>query len=137
MAISVDYTVTPWLITIPLSDLTLDSGTKYKLTADDFWKLLREYSYSPEGVISPIIYTRIAATAATPSITEINEDYYALQFEDGAYSVNIINGNTNIRDVEVKNQVSVNTNNNTGFVDTLEFWKDSRALTVGKFLGLK
>jgi len=119
MAISVDYTVTPWLITLPKSDLTLDIGTKYKLTVDVFWQLLRDYADSPEGIVSPVIYSRISATSSTPSITEVNEDYYELQFEDGLYSVNIINGNTNIRDVEVKNQVSVNTNNTTGFIDPI------------------
>jgi len=119
MSISVDYTVDPWLITIPKSDLTLDIGTKYKLTVDTFWQLLRDYADSPEGVISPIIYSRIGATASTPSITEVNTNYYELQFEDGLYSVNIINGNTNVRDVEVKNQVSVNTNNTTGFIDPI------------------
>jgi len=117
MAISLDYSVTPWLITIPQSDLTLDTGTKYKLTVDTFWQLLRDYSDSAESMPFPILFTRIASTASTPSITEINEDYYELQFEDGSYSVNIINGNTNIRDVEVKNSVSVNTNNTTGFID--------------------
>ena len=117
MAISVDYTVTPWLITIPKTDLTLDSGTKYNLTVDAFWQLLRDYADNPEGVINPVIYTRVAATASTPSITEVNDDYYVIQFEDGLYSVNIINGNTNIRDVEIKNQVSVSTNNTTGFID--------------------
>jgi hypothetical protein len=117
MSISVDYTLTPWLITIPKSDLILDTGTKYNLTVDVFWQLLRDYADSSEGVASPNIYSRVAATASTPSITEVNENYFELQFEDGLYSVNIINGNTNIRNVEVKNQVSVNTNNTTGFID--------------------
>ncbi len=117
MAISVNYSSSPWLITIPKADLTLISGTKYQLTVDTFWQLLRDYADSEEGIVNPVIYTRIAATASTPSITEVNADYYSLQFEDGLYSVNIINGNTNIRDVEVKNQVSVATNNTTGFID--------------------
>ena len=117
MSISVDYTVSPWLITIPKTDLSLELGTKYLLTVDTFWQLLRDYADSPEGIIPPVIYTRTAATASTPSITEVNDDYYELQFEDGLYSVNIINGNTNIRNVEIKNQVSVNTNNTTGFIN--------------------
>ncbi len=117
MTITVDWSVTPWLITIPKSDLTLDIGTKYTLTVDTFWQLLRDFSDSAEAIPRPILYLRIPATASTPSITEIDEDYYDLQFEDGLYSVNIIGGNTNIRDVEIKNQVSVNTNNTTGFID--------------------
>ena len=118
MAITVDYSgAAPWLITIPQSDLTLESGTKYKLTVDEFWILLRDFSDNENPMARPKLYRRIPATASTPSITEIEETYYALEFEDGLYSVNIIDGNTNIRDVEVKNQVSVNTNNTTGFID--------------------
>ena len=117
MAITVDWSVTPWLITVPKSDLTLDTGTKYNLTVDTFWQLLRDFSDSAEAIPRPTLYSRIPATASTPSITEIDLDYYEIQFEDGLYSVNIIDGNTNIRDGEVKNQVSVNTNNTTGFID--------------------
>lgn len=117
MAISVDYSVTPWLITVPKADLTLDVGTKYKLTVNTFWSLLRNYADSAEALPNPVIYSRIQATSSTPSITDVNLDYYQIQFEDGAYSVNIIDGNTNIREAEVKNQVSVNTNNTTGFID--------------------
>ena len=117
MAISVNYSSSPWLITIPQSDLTLDTGTKYNLTVDVFWGLLKDYSDSADSTPYPIMFTRTAATASTPSITEIDGTYYALEFEDGAYSVNIIEGNTNVRDVEVKNQVSVGTNNTTGFIN--------------------
>ena len=61
MAISVDYSVTPFLITVPQSDLTLDTGTKYELDVDDFWQLLRDYADSEESAPFPIIYTRIPA----------------------------------------------------------------------------
>lgn len=117
MALTVDYTTaSPWLITIPKSDLTLESGTKYKLTVDEFWALLTDYTDNEATMVFPKLYSRIPATASTPSITEIEPDYQ-IEFEDGSYSVNIISGNTNIRDVEVKNTVSVNTNNTTGFID--------------------
>jgi hypothetical protein len=116
MAITVDYTVTPFLITIPQSDLTLESGTRYTLTVDTFWLLLRDFTDNENAMAHPKLYRRIPATSSTPSITEIEEAYYQLQFEDGLYSVNITEGNTNIRDVEVKNQVSVNTNNTAGFI---------------------
>jgi len=117
LSLSVDYSVTPFLITIPKSDLTLESGTRYKLTVDEFWILLRDFSDNEGTMAQPKLYRRIAATSSTPSITEIEEAYYSLQFEDGLYSVNIVNGNTNIREVEDKNQVSVSTNNTTGFID--------------------
>ncbi len=117
MAISVDYSVSPFLITIPKADTSLITGTQRSLTVDQFWLLLRDYTDNENTMAQPKLYRRTPATASTPSITEVDETYYALQFEDGLYSVNIINGNTNIREVEVKNQVSVNTNNTTGFID--------------------
>lgn len=118
MALTVDYsTAAPWLITIPQSDLTLESGTRYKLTVDEFWLLLRDFTDNETTMAQPKLYSRIPATSSTPSITTIDEAFYRLQFEDGLYSVNIIEGNTNIREAEVKNQVSVNTNNTTGFID--------------------
>lgn len=123
MAITVDYTATPWLITIPQSDLTWISGTRYQITVDYLWQLLRDYSDGEEGQVRPSTYRRIPATASTPAITEFNDNYYACQFENGAYSVDIINGNSNFRDVEVKNTVSVGTNNNTGFVG-LDVWSE-------------
>jgi len=124
MAITVDYsTAAPWLITIPKSDLTLDTGTQYKLNVDVFWLLLADFTDNENVMSRPKLYSRIPATSSTPSITEIELDSYRLQFEDGAYSVNIIDGNTNIREAEIKNTVSVNTNNTTGFIDAafLEF----------------
>jgi hypothetical protein len=118
MAITVNYsTAAPWLITIPKSDLTLTTGTQYKLTVDEFWILLRDFSDNENSMAYPVLYSRIPATSSTPSITEIDLNYYRVQFEDGLYSVNIIEGNTNIREAEIKNQVSVNTNNTTGFID--------------------
>ena len=129
MAITVDWSSTPYLITIPQSDLTLDSGTKYTITVDKLWELLRDFSDSPEGIGPPITYRRIPATASTPAITEINDPAYSAEFEDGAYSVDIINGNTNFRDVEEKNTVSVGTNNTTGFIDP-------QFLELGLFSGM-
>ena len=51
-------------------------------------------------------------------IVDVQEPYTA-QFEDGLYSVEFINGNTNWRDVEIKNSVSVGTNNTTGFINPI------------------
>lgn len=117
MALTIDYTRTPYRITLPLSDLTFIVGVQYNLEVDTFWDLLADYSDSELGIMYPPLYRRIPATTSTPSITEIDENYYDFEFEEGLYSVNVIDGNTNIRDVEVKNQVSVNTNNTTGFID--------------------
>ena len=118
MALTVDYsTAAPWLITVPKADLALISGTQYELTVDNFWSLMTDFSDNEVNMARPELYSRIPATSSTPSITTINLTYYQIEFEDGLYSVNIVNGNTNVREAEVKNQVSVNTNNTTGFID--------------------
>lgn len=117
MAITVDWSSTPFLITCPQSDLTFVSGTKYQITVEYLWQLLRNFSDKEEAITQPIIFTNTPPTASTPRIIEVNDSYYQWQFEDGVYSVEIIGGNSNIRDVEVKNTVSVGTNNTTGFID--------------------
>lgn len=118
MAITIDWTTgPPYLITIPQSDLVFVSGTEYSITVDSLWQLLRDFADSEEGAARINTYRRTAATASTPAITEINDPTYSAQFEDGAYSVEIIDGNSNFRDVEVKNTVSVGTNNTTGFIN--------------------
>ena len=106
------------VITVPKSDLTLVSGTKYSLTVLYWFQLLRELNGTVEGVAETIgapIYNNTSPTPATPRIIDVINGY-TIQFEDGLYSVDIIEGNTNLRDVEIKNSVSVGTNNTTGFV---------------------
>jgi hypothetical protein len=139
VAITVDYsTAPPWLITVPQSDLTLTTGTQYQLTVDEFWILLRDFTDNETTMAQPKLYSRIPATSSTPSITEIDLTYYRIQFEDGLYSVNIVNGNTNIREAEIKNQVSVNTNNTTGFIEPtfLEFGTFDGAVHIDVTNGL-
>jgi len=135
MALSVNWNT--GLITCPQSDLTLVSGTKYQITVDYLWQLLRDRSDDEDALAYPILYTNIPSTASTPRIVEINDDYYTFQFENGNYSVNIINGNTNIRDVEVKNNVSIGTNNTTGFINPtfLELGLFAGAVSVDTLYG--
>lgn len=126
MTISVDYSQFPYLITIPKSDLTFVSGIKYKITVDELWVLLRDYADSEESLPYAIIYINTPPTSSTPRIIEINENYYNAQFEETSplYNVDITDGNSNFRDVEVKNQIGVGTNNTTGFIDP-EFLESS------------
>ena len=118
MTISVDYSQTPYLITIPQSDLTLVTGNQYKITVAELWVLLRDYADSEESAPFPIIYTNVPPTASgTPRIVEINENYYQAQFEltSPIYNVDITEGNSNFRTVELKNEIGVGTNNTTGY----------------------
>lgn len=104
------------IITVPKTELTLVSGTHYTITVDYWWQLLREANYDAEGMVFDTMYNSIAPTSSTPRIVEVVNGY-TVQFENGLYSVEFINGNTNFRDVEIKNTVSVGTNNTTGFID--------------------
>jgi hypothetical protein len=115
MALIVDWS--SGLITCPQSELTPIAEGRYQITTDRLWELLRDRSDDEDAVPYPTLYRNIPPTASTPRIVEVNDNYYQFQFENGLYAVDIINGNTNLRVVEVKNQVSVGTNNTTGFID--------------------
>lgn len=114
MALTLDWNTK--VITVPKSELTLVTGTRYTITVEYWWQLLREANYDAIGVVFDTMYNSIAPTTSTPRIVEVINGYTA-QFEDGLYSVEFINGNTNFRDIEIKNLVSVGTNNTTGFID--------------------
>lgn len=105
-------------ITVPKSELTLISGTRYQITVNYWWQLLRELAETVEGIVFDTPYNSTAATSSTPQIVDLINGYTA-EFEDGLYSVDVIGGNTNWREIEVKNQVSVGTNNTTGFIDPI------------------
>lgn len=105
------------IITVPQSDLTLISGTAYNLDVSQLLFLLRELNSSEEGIAQTVngtLYSNTSPSDGTPRVVKLVEGY-TIQFENLLYSVDIINGNTNIRDVEIKNQVSVGTNNVSGF----------------------
>jgi len=114
MALLLDWSTK--VITVPKTELTHVSGTHHTITVDYWWQLLREANYNAEGMVFDTMYNSIAPTASTPRIVEVINGY-TVQFENGLYSVEFINGNTNFRDVEIKNMVSVGTNNTTGFID--------------------
>lgn len=104
------------VITVPLTDLTLVSGTNYQLTVDFWWQLIRDKTDDVDAAPNSRLYNNIPPTSSTPRIVEVLAPY-TVTFENGNYSVNIVGGNTNLRDVVNKNNVSVNTNNTTGFID--------------------
>ena len=114
MAITVDWPNK--FITVPKSELTLITGTRYKITVSYWWQLLREMNATEEGIVFDTMYNSTAATSSTPQIVDLINGYTA-EFEDGLYSVELIDGNSNWREIEVKNLVSVGTNNTTGFID--------------------
>lgn len=107
------------IITVPKSELALISGTRYSITVDYWFQLLRELNASIQGVIETVsipLYENTSPTTTTPRITDVINGYTVV-FEDGLYSVEFTDGNTNIREVEIKNQVSVGTNNTSALIN--------------------
>lgn len=101
------------VITIPQSDLTLVSGTYYTLDVTYYFQLLRELNGSAEGISQTIgfpLYNNTSPVGVNPRIVDVINGY-TIQIEDNLISVDLINGNTNWRSVEIRNNVSVGTNN--------------------------
>jgi len=107
------------VITILQSELTLVGGTYYTLDVTYYFQLLRELNSSAEGIAETIgfpLYLNTSPTTGTPRIVDIINGY-TIQFEDGLYSVDFIDGNVNWRTVEIRNQVSIGTNNTAALID--------------------
>ena len=62
------------VITIPKTELTLDTGTKYKLTVVYWFELLRELNGSVEGIAETInssLFNNTPPTTSTPRIVDV------------------------------------------------------------------
>jgi hypothetical protein len=146
MAISINWSTK--IISVPKSYLTLVSGSVYELDTDQFrldLKALEDdevgiphldtHRHNTEVVLAGVTYSRF--------IEFING--YTITFEDDQYAVNLVGSNNNISDVTNVNQVSVRSQNSAGLItvtsgsglSTDEHDQLMKALTVGKFLGLK
>lgn len=121
MAYTVDYL--NLIVTIPKADLTvIDAGNEvYELNILDFWAQIHDLQDDPDGMAFPAIMD------STPPTT-LGGDTYArvvrivngwrIQFEDGQYQVNFTGANTDIASNRVQNQVSLNTANSAGLVQS-------------------
>lgn len=119
MAYSVDWNTL--VITIPKADTTLVAAGPPEIRAlsiNDLWTELHAIQQSEQGIVHLDIFLRrpartLAGVTYAPELEIING--YTLEFEDGQYAVNVIDGNSNVSDVQVRNQVGVNTANSAGF----------------------
>jgi len=138
MAISANYVTS--VLTIPQADLTLVSGTLYELDAGDLHDWLKDLEDSEEHM--PKSDTHIHTSEITLSgvtyarFVEIIAPW-SLEFEDGAYTVNVVGGNTNVGDpaFRVENQVSVVANNSAGLVsqtEIIKYLRNNRRITTVK-----
>lgn len=118
MAITINWAAK--IINIPKADMTLvDAGPPEirSLDLDTFRKDLNALQESEEGMpFDTTHYYTAPLPVAGITLNRVVEilNGYTIQFENLQYSVNIIGGNSNIGDVKVQNQVSVNTANSAG-----------------------
>ena len=117
MAISIDHTTSPRTIFVPQADLTLISGVTYSLDIETFHNAVRTlmtldindvypntHNHTRQGTLGAVTY---------PRRLEVTTEYQ-VEFEDGQYRVRLINGDNNIEDVQVVNQVAISTFNSAG-----------------------
>lgn len=117
MAYTVDWIAKT--ISIPVSDLTLVSGTWYRLSMVDFLIEIRRLEASPvDGLWAIEILDH-----TNPQIDFAGADYYgfdkivngySVQFEPPATRVDLIGSNNNIADVLIVNGISVVPSNTAG-----------------------
>lgn len=120
MAISIDYSTL--VIYVPKADLTLvDAGPPEirELDLDAFRLELKDLEDDVDGMAfldthRHVTETTIAGITLARVIEIING--YTVEFEDGQYTVNAVGANSNLRDVRVPNQVSLNTANSAGLI---------------------
>lgn len=122
MAITIDYGNTN-VIDIPLADWTFVSGTFYTFDTEVFRKSLKVLEASETGMVFPDTHVRnapvtVAGTTLAQSIEIIAP--YSVEFQDGAFTVQLQGSNNNIWSVSdsvlVQNQTQVVPTNSAGLV---------------------
>jgi len=130
MVYSVNWTTK--VVTIPQADLISLGGTEYELNVVTFWQNIHDIQDNGDGVTlgapdaikNGIVYDQIMNSNAPTDfgprgVLIING--YKIEFEDGQYTVNLTNANSDIASNLVQNQVSVRDRTVTG-ASPQEFW---------------
>lgn len=111
------------LIFVEIADLTLVSpgppAPVYALDTDWFRLSLKDLEDDVQGMAWPDTHEHTAPkTLAGVTYARFVEiiNGYSVEFEDGAYGVNLVGSNNNIVDVVVINQVSVRPFNSAGLI---------------------
>jgi hypothetical protein len=121
MAISINWGTSE--INVPKADLTLVSGTLYKLNTDAFRLALKALEVTNNGIVSLRTHKHntevtIAGTTYARTLELINN--YFITFENGFYSVRLEDSNNNFFDIEngilTQNNVQVIPTNSAGLV---------------------
>lgn len=154
MAITINYSdPTPeYVINIPKADMLQVQTNPFEvrqLNVNDLRAWLMDLQDDEAHAWAPTThlhtYPKVVAGVTLARVVEIL-DPYRVQFEDGSYNVNVMGGNSNVGDVQVKNQVGVNTANSAGLQDPFAIdeiagsvWDESvsghsTAGTAGKYM---
>jgi hypothetical protein len=109
-------------IFIPRSELTLVQSSPsfiYNLDLNTLRLTLKDLEDDEEGIVFVDTHNHVAPiTVGGVTLARVIEiiNSYILEFEDGQYSVNLLNANSNVADKVVPNQVSVRSANSAGLV---------------------
>ena len=111
---------------------------------------LRDLEDDPDGRPWPNTHSHnedVLVSGVTLPDVVLLSDYYTWNMEDGQYVVQLLNANSNLLDRIVSNQVSVIATNTTGPLQSAAsltvgdiadaVWSHLKALTLGKWLGLR
>ena len=149
MAITIDWATK--IINVPKADLTLIQSAPTEIremNVNTFRLWLKDIEDNVEGL--PFVDTHrhntqvVLGGLTLARVVEILSPY-TITFENGLYAVNLVGANNNIADKMNVNNVSVRSSNSAGLISTTvgsglsaaEHDQLMKALTVGKFLGLK
>lgn len=123
MAISIDYSTYPYVINIPKADMIQTQVSPIEirqLNIGDFHAVLRDLEDDEAGICFPRTHTYVAPLAvggvSLAYVISITDDY-TVTFENGAYAVDLVGGNSNIADRVNINNVSVRSANSAGLPD--------------------
>lgn len=109
------------VVTIPKADTVFVSNPPdvRSLDVTTLWTNLIDIQDGEEGIsYLDIVRNTPPLTVAGVTLARVIEiiNGYTITFENGAWAVNIVGGNSNLADVVNKNSVSVNTGNSAGFI---------------------
>lgn len=123
MAISIDYSAYPFVINVPKADMLLVQSTPIEvrqLNMGDFHAELRDLEDDEVGICFPRTHTYQSPVSVggvdLAYVISITDDY-SITFENGAYAVNLVGGNSNIADRVNINNVGVRSANSAGLPD--------------------
>jgi len=111
------------IIHIPKADLPLVQSSPSEIRELDLYEfhlMLRNLEGEQSGLPFKITHnytTNVSISNLTlAKVIEIINDY-TIEFENGSYAVNIINGNSNVLDKVIFNNVSVRSSNSAGLIE--------------------